>query len=220
MVMEIGGISKYIKDLIIDHDKVEVPHLGIFFAREQPAHFSENRTAIYPPSRTLTFSREDLEWTSCDLLVQAVAAGMALPQDSAVTELEWGIGRLLSELETNGLCVLPGLGEIKTGENGTYSFEPYDNLDICPESLGLEPVAIKPLPVEGEENRKKIKRQKRRSARLAVVLAIMVAVALFFISVYCFRDQLAPFSEMVISAVDDLLNHILYTSEERALLGF
>ena len=220
MVMEIGGISKYIKDLIVDHDKVEVPRLGVFFARAVPAHFSQNRTAIYPPGRELYFTPSDPGYEDCDLLVDSIASSMSVSRDEARNELEWGIGRLLSELETNNLCILPGLGEV-SGSGAELRFTPYGNLEMSPDSFGLEPVSLVPLSRKEE---KKVKSPAKRMAKTSRIVYYVVGTAalivLFFVTIYCFREQFSPFSDKVIASVDNILNHLLYNSEERALLGF
>jgi hypothetical protein len=53
----------------------------------------------------------------------------------------------------------------------------------------------------------------------SVIIAIIISIILFFVVIYVFRDDLAPFSEKVISGIDNILNDILYTDEELKLLG-
>lgn len=141
--MDAGSLSKCIKALIGDRDKVEVPGLGVFYARMVPARFSDNRTTIYPPSRTMYFRREEVPAEAGDALVEYIAAESGISGEDAATELSWCISRLKSELSGAKVCVLPGLGEMRANSRNDYFFVPDDDLDIYPDGLGLEPVCIK-----------------------------------------------------------------------------
>ena len=141
--MDAGSLSKCIKALIGDRDKVEVPGLGVFYARMVPARFSDNRTTIYPPSRTMYFRREEVSAEAGDALVEYIAAESGISGEDAATELSWCISRLKSELSGAKVCALPGLGEMRANSRNDYFFVPDDDLDIYPDGLGLEPVCIK-----------------------------------------------------------------------------
>ena len=141
--MDAGSLSKCIKALIGDRDKVEVPGLGVFYARMVPARFSDNRTTIYPPSRTMYCRREEVPAEAGDALVEYIAAESGITGEDAATELSWCISRLKSELSGAKVCALPGLGEMRANSRNDYFFVPDDDLDIYPDGLGLEPVCIK-----------------------------------------------------------------------------
>jgi hypothetical protein len=53
----------------------------------------------------------------------------------------------------------------------------------------------------------------------SMIIAVIISIILFFVVIYVFREDLAPFSEKVIGWVDNILNDILYTDEELKLLG-
>ena len=255
-VMEIGSFSKYIKDLIVDYDKVEVPGLGIFYAKMMPARYSDNRTTIYPPYRTMVFRREDTTSEGALMLYESISDTMIIPLDQAETELKWCISRLRSELEGNKICILPGLGRMVANTSNDYFFVPAEDLDIYPDGLGFEPVCIK----INDEQKKDRRHSRRKSApqesvalkedsnasktapategrlmkesrpvrkkagagkiTLIVLLDILILATLFLLALYLFREAFSPFSDNVIEGIDDVLNRILYTAEERELLGF
>ena len=229
--MDAGSLSKCIKALIGDRDKVEVPGLGVFYARMVPARFSDNRTTIYPPSRTMYFRREEVPAEAGDALVEYIAAESGITGEDAATELSWCISRLKSELSGAKVCALPGLGEMRANSRNDYFFVPDDDLDIYPDGLGLEPVCIKmnqeatggtsdarrpepePQPVaEPQPAPEPAPQPKKRRTALWIVLGILGFIVLVLLAVYLLHDS--------IPALDNLLNRILYNAEERQLLGF
>ena len=235
--MDAGSLSKCIKALIGDRDKVEVPGLGVFYARMVPARFSDNRTTIYPPSRTMYFRREEVPAEAGDALVEYIAAESGISGEDAATELSWCISRLKSELSGAKVCVLPGLGEMRANSRNDYFFVPDDDLDIYPDGLGLEPVCIKmnqeaagelaadgkgsdarrpepePQPVaEPKPAPEPAPQPKKRRTALWILLGILGFIVLVLLAVYLLHDS--------IPALDNLLNRILYNAEERQLLGF
>lgn len=245
--MEIGVFSKYVKDLIIDHDKVEIPGLGIFYARFEGAHFSDNRATIYPPTRYVVFREEEVPAEAGELLYEAVASGESIAADQAQTELDWCVSRLKTELRASKRCELPGLGVMRANSRNDFFFVADDDLDVFPDGFGLEPVCIKmnqpaptsspapapapapapvPAPVpmpepEPEPAAEPIRR--KRSIGKTVLLSVLIALAavlLFLILTYAFREALSPAFDSITSWFDNLLNHILYNAEERQILGF
>ena len=58
--MDIDLLSKMVKELILDNDKVSLPGLGAFVAEVVPATFSDKGYTVNPPYRRLSF-RSNLE---------------------------------------------------------------------------------------------------------------------------------------------------------------
>ncbi len=252
--MEIGSFSKYLKGLIVDHDKVEVPGLGIFYARLLPAHYSDNRTTIYPPYRKMYFRMEEVSEDGGRELYERISDMMIISLEQAETELNWCISRLRSELEGNKVCILPGLGQMVANSVNDFFFVPDEDLDIYPDGLGLQPVCIKINDEEKKESRRSRRKEAAKLERKAAepkeikepkelqepqkvvekperhvgagrivlwsLLGIIVLGILFLVAMYLFSDTFAPLSDNITGWIDDLLNRMLYTEEERELLGF
>ena len=141
-VMDVGVFSRCIKDLIVDHDKVDVPGFGIFYAENMPASFSDLRTIINPPYRRMYFAKADVGRAEGSLLFNHISKELGVTAEQAEVELSWCLGRLRSELDGNRACILPGLGRMKATSQHDYFFVPDDDLDICPEAFGLKPVCL------------------------------------------------------------------------------
>ena len=165
--MEVGVFSKCIKELILDHDEVGVPGFGVFSAQLMPASFSDHRTTINPPYRELTFRKCDVAPEEGTMLYGFICDEMKVSADQADVELQWCLSRIHSELDGNKICLLPGLGAMRSTFQSDYFFVSDDNLDIFPDGFGLEPVSIRATDEKPAKARKEKRsaRAEKRSAR-------------------------------------------------------
>ena len=227
--MEINLFSKCIKDLIIENDRVDVPYLGTFVAEMVPAAYSDRQTTINPPYRKMSFHKGEISLADGRILLEKVSRETGVSLDQSGVELGWCLSRLCSELEGSKICKLPGLGVMRANARNEFFFVPDDNLDIWPDGLGLEPVAIKlsdrpaaapavaekplpelsPVPAPAPEPAPTpVKKPRKRRDWLIVLIVILVVLLLFIAAAYAFPEQLSP-----------ILDPLLYTREELELLG-
>ena len=211
--MEVGVFSKCIRELILDHDAVAVPGLGVFTAELMPASFSDHRTTINPPYRELTFRKCDVTPEEGAMLNSFICSEMRVSPEQADVELKWCLSRIHSELEGNRTCTLPGLGAMRSTSQSDYFFVSDEGLDIFPDGLGLEPVSIKAADVKPVK-RKAPRRTLHWAIRLLLWLLAIAVIAVGAI-LLVFPDGFAGFSEFFSGVMD----HILYTKEELQLLG-
>ena len=211
--MEIGLFSKCIRSLMESCDRIAVPGLGVFFAETVPAAFSDTRSTINPPSRKMYFEKTDISAAEGELLYGGICELMGVGADQAPVELSWCLGRLRSELDGNRICVLPGLGVMKSTSDSDYFFVPDDDLDISPEFCGLEPVSVKieepvaepvPEPVP-EPIPEPVPESHRGVSWTIIVVAIIILLAIAAV--------------VIVMMFPDLLDKLLYSPEERELLG-
>ena len=141
--MEINLFSKCVRDLIVENDRVAVPHLGVFSAMMMPASYSDRQTTIHPPYRKMQFHKEDVSIQDGALLLDKIVAETGVSQEQAGVELGWCLSRLCSELEGRKSCKLPGLGTMRANARNEFFFVPDEDLDIWPDGLGFEPISIK-----------------------------------------------------------------------------
>ena len=229
--MEVGVFSKCIKELILDHDEVGVPGLGVFSAQLMPASFSDHRTTINPPYRELTFRQCEVSPEEGAALNSFICNEMHVSPEQADVELKWCLSRIHSELEGNHTCTLPGLGAMRSTSQSDYFFVSDDNLDIFPDGFGLEPVSIRATdekaarrkPSRAERKAAKATRTAETSARhrrlpvLVRILLWLLAIAAIAVGaiLLVFPDGFAGFGEFFSGVMD----HLLYTKEELQLLG-
>ena len=138
--MDITFFSKCLKDLVIVNDVVTVPGLGCFIATNVPASFSDQGRTINPPYRKLSFRAVSKDDGSLflDALKKSLPAGK-----NPENELLEFITEFKKELNQKRSVTLEGLGTMRATAEKDYFFVASDDMEIYPEGLGLEPIAIK-----------------------------------------------------------------------------
>ena len=138
--MDVDLLSKMIKELILDNDRVVLPGLGCFVAEMVPSTFSDKGYTINPPYRKLSFrSKPDTGDELIDFYVEA----NGLDRDVACRILGDFIRELRQVLFTKKVIILPGLGRLRATKENHLFFIPEEGLDIYPAGIGLEPISLK-----------------------------------------------------------------------------
>ena len=138
--MDIDLLSKMIKELILENDRVVLPGLGCFVAEMVPAAFSDKGYTINPPYRRLSFrSKPDMGDELIDFYVEA----NGLDREVACRILGEFIRELRQIIFAKKVIVLPGLGRLRATKENNLFFIPDEDLDIYPAGLGLEPISLK-----------------------------------------------------------------------------
>ena len=138
--MDVDLLSKMIKELILDNDKVVLPGLGAFVAEIVPASFTDKGYTINPPYRRLSFRSKPDEG---DLLTNFYASSNDLSHEVADKVISDFISELRSILYIKKVVVLPGLGRLRATKENSVFFIADEDLDIYPEGFGLEPISLK-----------------------------------------------------------------------------
>ena len=138
--MDIDLLSKMVKELIMDNDKVSLPGLGAFVAEVVPATFSDKGYTVNPPYRRLSF-RSNLEQDT--LLAELYARANGVAEDIAGRIVAEFVSELAEVLKVKKTVVFPGLGRLRATKENNVFFVADEDLDIYPEGFGLEPVSLK-----------------------------------------------------------------------------
>lgn len=138
--MDIDLLSKMVKELILDNDKVSLPGLGAFVAEVVPATFSDKGYTVNPPYRRLSF-RSNLEQDT--LLAELYARANGVAEDIAGRIVTEFVSELAEVLKVKKTVVFPGLGRLRATKENNVFFVADEDLDIYPEGFGLEPVSLK-----------------------------------------------------------------------------
>ncbi len=142
--MDVTIFSKCLKDLLLQHNEVVVPGLGVFLA--QTVHATEAADGSFtPPQRKITFSPAYKE--DDGLFLRFLKR--YLPDDSdAGQQLQTFVMDLTLDTDISRPVTLPGLGSLKANVRKTLYFVPTEELFVYPESLqgGGEPAADFELP--------------------------------------------------------------------------
>ncbi len=138
--MDIDLLSKMVKELILDNDKVVLPGLGCFVAEIVPSTFSDKGYTINPPYRKLSFRAKP---DSGDELIGFYASQNEVSREIAERIITDFVAELKSVLHQKKTVVFPDLGRLRATKENTVFFVADENLDIYPAGFGLEPVSLK-----------------------------------------------------------------------------
>lgn len=138
--MDIDLLSKMVKELILDQDRVILPGLGSFVAEIVPSTFSDKGYTINPPYRRLYFRAKP---DTGDDLVKFYASSNNVKPEMAERIIVDFISELKSVLYEKKTVVFPGLGRLRATKENHLFFVADENLDIYPEGFGLEPISLK-----------------------------------------------------------------------------
>lgn len=138
--MDIDLLSKMVKELILDDDRVVLPGLGCFVAEIVPASFSDKGYTINPPYRKLYFRAHPDEG---DALVDFYARSNDVDFDVAERIIKDFLTELKSIIHARKVVVFPGLGRLRATKENNLFFIADEDLDIYPVGFGLEPISLK-----------------------------------------------------------------------------
>ena len=138
--MDIDLLSKMVKELILDQDRVILPGLGSFVAEIVPSTFSDKGYTINPPYRRLYFRAKP---DAGDDLVKLYSSSNNVKPEMAERIIVDFISELKSVLYEKKTVVFPGLGRLRATKENHLFFVADENLDIYPEGFGLEPISLK-----------------------------------------------------------------------------
>ena len=146
--MDIDLLSKMVKELILDNDRVVLPGLGSFVAEMVPSTFSDKGYTINPPYRKLYFRSKPDEG---DALTKFYAKTNKVEMEVADKIIIDFVAELKSVLFTKKTVIFPGLGRMRATKENNVFFISDEELDIYPAGFGLEPISLKTHQESAEE---------------------------------------------------------------------
>ncbi len=138
--MDIDLLSKMVKELILDNDRVVLPGLGSFVAEVVPSTFSDKGYTINPPYRRLFFRSKPDEGNE---LAEFYATTNQVDRNVAERIITDFVAELKPLLHSKKVVVFPGLGRLRATKENTVFFVADEDLDIYPAGFGLEPISLK-----------------------------------------------------------------------------
>ena len=142
--MTLELFSSLLEEFISKNDTVVVPGLGVFKATVQSASISDKGFTINPPFRKLDFSPEqDALSVQSPSFITLYAEAAKISREDIQRELAEIIELINSILEEEAVLELPGLGKLRTLENGKVFFIMDREADIFPEGFGRESGSLK-----------------------------------------------------------------------------
>lgn len=140
--MDVELLSKMVKELILDNDRVSLPGVGAFVAEMVNSSFSDRGYTINPPYRRLSF-RQGKSVGQDTLLVDLYASANNVDRSIATMVITQFVEGMVEELKQRKTIAFPGLGRLRATRENNIFFISDENLDIFPEGFGLEPISLK-----------------------------------------------------------------------------
>ena len=138
--MDIDLLSKMVKELIMDNERVVLPGLGSFVAEIVPASFSDKGYTINPPYRKLYFRSKPDDGS---MLIPFYAKSNSVSEEIAEKVIVDFVTELKAILFHKKTIIFPGLGRLRATKENNVFFVADEDLDIYPEGFGLEPISLK-----------------------------------------------------------------------------
>ncbi|MFA6769823.1 MAG: hypothetical protein WCR71_01455, partial [Bacteroidales bacterium] len=146
--MDLELLSKILRGLILEHNRVSLPGMGSFIAEKAPSVFSDRAMVIHPPFRRILFRPSEI-WND-GLLETKYSQEKNCEIEVAKDEIAEFVKLLKVDLKTDKSYKIPDFGTMRATEQNDYFFVADKNLFNYIETFGLEPVNIKFLPRRGE----------------------------------------------------------------------
>ncbi|MDR0729768.1 MAG: SPOR domain-containing protein [Prevotellaceae bacterium] len=143
MAVSLFKISTILVELLREHNRVSLPGIGAFKTEYKPATLIKNGKSLLPPSKVIEFREEEL-WND-GLLEARVAAKECIPLDEAKQQITQLTTDIQTALDEGKRVELPDFGTLRITADGDYLFEKDDDLNLLPESIGLDELSITPL---------------------------------------------------------------------------
>lgn len=142
--MDVLLLSRLLKELIIDNERIPLPGMGYFLTEPTSAFFSEDRKTIYPPSKRISFKGDDM--AKGDILAAYFAKSCGIDADTARTELDTFLQQLKITLNNKKSIDFPGMGRLRLTQDGNLFFA-MDTTDggLFAQVFGFEPIVLKPV---------------------------------------------------------------------------
>ena len=142
--MDVNLLSRLLKELIIDNDRIPLPGMGYFHTEPTAATFSEDGKTIYPPSRRISFKGD--ERASGDIIARYYAKSTGIDEETAATELDAFLRQLKPTLKSKKSIEFPGLGRLRlTLEGNAYFVTDTTEGGLFAQAFGFGPVILKPV---------------------------------------------------------------------------
>lgn len=145
--MNLAVISVLLQELLLENERITLPGVGTFSLEEVPASFLEESNIMLPPTKKIVF--DNLQNKNDGLLENAYARKTGLILEDSKRDLLFLSKKVKEAIANNLKVVIPGFGTL-FNNNGEISFDKDKDLDISPESFGLEAITIEPIEVPVE----------------------------------------------------------------------
>jgi len=146
-------LSKFISELLLEHDCVTVPGLGSFLGNFKSAHYDLENEKFYPPSKQISFNSQIK--ANDGLLAKFISEKSGLNYDDSLKEIHQEVLKITLNLKKESV-LLKDIGELNLNKEENIVFNPLQTKNFLKDSFELSPIFIKELTQEKSLNEKEI----------------------------------------------------------------
>jgi len=117
-------IAQYIADLLKENHEVNLPGIGTFYSKRQPAFYDKNSNSFFPPRKELCFKPDESEPS---LLINYITAVKNISGPSAEYFAESFASELKDKLNTEGKASIHPLGTLEA-VSGEWILKPSSDI--------------------------------------------------------------------------------------------
>lgn len=143
--MDLIIISEILKKIIPNNKKIALAGLGSFIVEKKQAEIMNKGTIITPPQKFLKFSV--LECKNDNILENFYSLQSGKNVIDARADIEKVIKQIRMLLTEKRKCRFPKFGDLAFDENGELIFTVLNNVNIFPDTLIFEDLALKPRDI-------------------------------------------------------------------------
>ena len=136
-------ITKYISELLFDHECVIIPDFGAFISKESPATLDYATHRLTPPSKELAFNGQLV--SDDGLLIGYVAEKLGVTTTVSAKMVHEFANRCLNVIEASGVLRLDGMGVLSRVTERDYVFQLDEDLNLFGDAFGLTALKVQPV---------------------------------------------------------------------------
>ena len=208
-------LTKEIKDLLYYNESVIIPGFGAFITRYESARVDPSSKTLNPPKRNVEFKKNLAH--DDELLTKHVAKSFDISEEKATEIINKAIQELKEKLARGKTVTFEGIGSIIEDPRFGYIFEAGKDINLLPDSFGMEEVKlfdieeseeekIEPLPVKKPETLKTEpvsgKKEKKKKSKSWLVILVTAIIVVFLVVLYIFTNVYG----VVFNSIDEFVN--------------
>ena len=147
-------LSKYLSELLIEHECVTVPALGSFIGAFKSAHYDLINDKFYPPSKQISFNSQIKK--NDGLLAKHVSQSLGIEYSLALKKIHQEVINISESLKKETVF-LKDIGKLSLNGEEKVVFEPDNSKNFLKDSFGLSSLNVKQLNLTDKASKPIIK---------------------------------------------------------------
>jgi hypothetical protein len=173
-------ISKYIAELLYEHDCVIIPGFGGFVCNYKPAEINSLENTISPPAKAISFNK-NLR-TNDGLLLNYISSRENLSFDEAFVNVYAWVSSSNALLQKSEEVRVNSVGKFQNNTEGNLQFTPDESVNYLKSSFGLRTITAYPtIHIRSIDSTPRIKPQPKEEIKISRNVWRMAA-AIFLIA--------------------------------------